>query len=399
LAGEEVSRFSDALLLFFTAVDVNHSSVYPYNGRSGSRAQSHLPDCIESTQQHVIASFATAAKMATALTADNETPLFLLNPPIPAKEYREQLWGSLILNPFKPIDSYSSCDSKSPTEMVSKIKTNPQPINNYGEIIQWSERGGAEATVERVFKAYFGTSQAAVEFRNSTSASWYYMGAQKKRLGELCKNEEWKKDVLQFQKDNPGEELFFVTAALVVKKLETGRAQGHAKQGGAGITVPNPQDGSKVVSIGADASKDGQRAVVATFAQPQIIALGYHSVKITEEVAEQQKHSISSKLRRLLGLKEKNVSHLVGTLHDIEAKKYYRLNMTTSMHPGNVKFLDDESDDGKVEEASIDQLSSVGSEVAVPGVEKGAEDAQGTLNGNIAIYSPDRSKLHGNSLE
>lgn len=320
--------------------------------------------------------------------ADSETSLFLLNPPISEEEYRKKLWGSVVVEPCKPIDAYSTFRKRSTIEIDPSIDTSPQIIHGYSEIIKWSQRGSADASVENIFKAYFGVSQSAVNFRSSTTASWYYMDATKERLADLCKNEEWTRDVLEFRSKNPGKELLFVTAALVVTDFVTARGQASGKQGGIGVSVPNPQDGTNIVKVGVDAEKDNFRALKAKFADPQIIALGYHAITLTKEVSEEQKRAFWPRIRRFFGRDPKYTSHVVGTLHMVDVDNYI-VDMDPRMKPGNVKFLEDESEDEQVDKPSgnphIQQADQ----------EDQARDEQGEKlrGGKIAIYFPNKSTV------
>jgi len=291
----------------------------------------------------------------TTLADPNETSLYLLSPVIPADPFRKQLWGCLITNPTKPKDTFSSWRRKAPVEMIDDLDIDPQTIQDYGSVMEWARYGGTEMSVESIFKAYLDVFESEADFRKATYAEWYDMTAPQKQLERLLENPEWAADALAFIKDNDGEQLFFVTAMLVVAKLDYLRAQGNHLAGGLTAGAPNPQTGTNLIHVGVAGGTASQRIVAGRFVKPQILAIGYRPVKITSEVPEKQKNSWTW-LRRLFGIKPKH--RLVGQLYNDDKNLILRLNIGRAMARGTVHFMgDNEGDDegGETSDAAAHQ--------------------------------------------
>jgi len=331
--------------------------------------------------------------MAT-LDSERETLLFRLSPPLGANEYRRQLWASLITDPFKPAKRFSSFNKKSPIEMLKDIDPAPQPIKDYGQIMRWSRHARAEASVESVFKAYLQGSESEVDFRQATSADWYYMAAPEDQLNRLLANEEWARDAEAFIEKNKDKELFFVTAMLVAKRLYAAEVDGKALKGGAGVKVPNPHTGTNVLALGVDGAKEGSKAVAATFVEPQILAIGYHEVKINitteeEEAKTKGKKSFKFYLSKICRLFRKPKHRLVGTLYNVDRTILYRLNMVDTMAKGNIRFFDDVPET-KEETLDNNEIINGSNEPKAPASKsKVEEDQANDPFGKIVIIPPD----------
>jgi len=155
--------------------------------------------------------------------------------------------------------------------------------------------------------------------------------------------------------------------------------------GGAELAVPNPKDGSKIIGLGIDGKKTSGRVVEATFAEPQILAMGYHPVNINAVESEKEK-SLKSRIRKCFGWKPK--TRLVGLLGGVDRKMLYELKMGKRMKQGDVKFMGEEL--GMDEEKTTDSgESSKGSGTKTPTGEGDMDESpiNGPL-GKIAIYSP-----------
>jgi hypothetical protein len=273
--------------------------------------------------------------MSNAFKHNCETLLFLIDPPIPAEEFRESLWGALVRKPYKPTDGFSSYEKGNPMAMVASLKPQISPINNYEEVINRNYNAEVKAKFQHVLQAFWNREQTHDQSRKATQAQYWHMTNPRTQLRRLWDNKGYQKDVLDFIRDeeiDPKDGLLFVTSMLTLADMEHKEAAAKSTGGGGGLTIPNPQNGSTIAEIGVSVDTGSQRLVAGTFQGSVIVAIGYH------EVTFEKVKGAGAWIRNMLGAP----SHVMQTVVAIGPNTLYRLNVKDDMLTGGVPFLSKE---------------------------------------------------------
>lgn len=208
-------------------------------------------------------------------------PLWLVNPRLNAKDYRDQLIGSVVKYPDLPIERHVPYKgSKLPKDIVPGLDPEPVQVRNVSFWRRRAKDASVGASLNDILDAFVERAKESSSENVATVARMWHMDSPGEKFKELLKNRQYFEELFGLLRENH-DEGYFITDVVTLTNLEVKESNGSMKGAGAGVNVPVDQTlGLVTAGVNARASVRWEKGFGGCFEGETIVLLGYRLVKL-----------------------------------------------------------------------------------------------------------------------